>query len=590
MAHIDFSQQPSQTMNNPAWHRVGMAIGELANKWSGRDDIVAHMADEVSGGAPAAFKPLISEIEISTNQVFANVKPEEVGDLRERAQQYEFAKATGAVLHESLHAKYSMWSIDDAHEALKPEEFKAMMLLEEGRIESQGVKEMPWGKNFLQACAMDLVISDAEESFSEESDTYAAAGMVALLHARVIGGILDAEDYPELLGAIASRLPASAVEELEEVIKKFQAHNDHFNPAPLYPLARQWVKIVNRAAKENGEPPRGKNQQASQDFAEALRGAMQEAKDSTAIKSNDKLAQQEKKEKWVDQQKAKEEEAAEQDENKETAKSVFSRASGGKTRSVLVESRLPNSAERQAAVTIARMLEQAKYRERSQTEINSVTPPGRLRTRALVQRNAMRAKGIYQETAPWRRTVRKHTDDPDLTVGVMVDISGSMGEAMQPMATTAWVMSEAVKRVQGRTAMVYYGSEVFPTLKPGEHLTKVNVFSARDSTEEFDEAFRALDGGLNLLNGDGAKLLVVVSDGHYRDDQHKAAQQWVKKCGDSGVAVLWLAFGNEYTVSKIVKLNPDAQVLNNVGDPAATATEIGRAASTALTKVGGRTA
>ena len=590
MAHIDFSAQRSQPKSNPDWHGVGMAIGELANKWSGRYDIVAYMADEISGGAPAAFKPLISEIEVSTKQVFANVKPEQVGDLRERSQQYEFAKATGAVLHEALHAKYSRWSIEEAHAALKPEEFRAMMLLEEGRIESQGVKEMPWGKNFLQACAMDLVIADAEESFAQQANTYAAAGLVALLHARIIGGILDEKDCPDLMDAIDEYLPASAVEELRDIIKKFQAHEEHSNPVPLYPLARKWVKIVNRAAKENGEPSPEQKQQASEKFAQAMRNAMKEASESTSISNNDKLATQEKKEKWEEQQKSKEEKTKEQDKNKEAAKTVFSRATGNKTSSALVESRMPNPAERSAAVTIARMLEQAKYRERSQTEINSVTPPGRLRTRALVQRNAMRAKGVYQETDPWRRTVRKHTDDPNLTVGVMVDISGSMGDAMEPMATTAWVMSEAVRRIQGRTAMVYYGSSVFPTLKPGEHLNQVNVFTANDSTEEFDEAFRALDGGLNLLNGEGARLLVVVSDGHYRSDQRTAAKEWVKKCGDSGVAVLWLAFGNEYNVKRLVRGNPDAQILDDTLNPASTATEIGRAASTALTKVGGRIA
>ena len=88
----------------------------------------------------------------------------------------------------------------------------------------------------------------------------------------------------------------------------------------------------------------------------------------------------------------------------------------------------------------------------------------------------MEARGVRQEVAPFRKKVRKQTDEPTLTVGVMVDISGSMSSAMEPMASTAWIMSEAVRRVQGKTAMVYYGNEVFTTLKPGQHLGDVKVW------------------------------------------------------------------------------------------------------------------
>lgn len=587
MAHIHYTQERG-TKSAPEWNKVGIAIGELANRWSGRYDIVAHMAEEVSGGAPALFKPLISEVQVSTNQVFANVKPEQVGDLTDKEVQFEFPKAVGAVLHEALHARYSHWDIEEAHRALKKQEFEAMMLLEEGRIEAQGVKEMPWGKNFLQACAMDLVIADSEESFKTQANTYSAANMVALVHARLMAGILDESNCPDLVELIDQHLTTSVVGQLREVIRKFQAHDAHGDPTALYPLAKEWVKIVNRAAKENGEPTPEEQQQAAQDFVDAMKKAMKEASESTDVSSAQNLNAQEEKESWEKQVGEQKQESKEKDKNADMAKQVFSRVTTGVSGSRLQEERPAKPEERSAAVTIARMLEQAKYRERSQTEIKSFSPPGRLRTRAMVQNSAMKARGVVASAEPWRRTVRKHTDDPNLTVGVMVDISGSMHSAMEPMATTAWVLSEAVRRVQGRTAMVYYGSSVFPTLKPGQHLDKVRVFTADDSTEEFDDAFRALDGGLDLLHGSGARLLVVVSDGHYRQDQRDRAKEWVKKCGDAGVAVLWMPFSDAYNAKRLVRMNPNAQVLEGVLDPAKAATEVGKAASTALTKVGQR--
>jgi hypothetical protein len=171
----------------------------------------------------------------------------------------------------------------------------------------------------------------------------------------------------------------------------------------------------------------------------------------------------------------------------------------------------------------------------------------------------------------------------------MVDISGSMGYAMEPMAVTAWVMSEAAKRVQARAAMVYYGSEVFPTLKPGQHLDKVHVYSAPDGTEKFNKAFKALDGGLNLLAGTGARLLVVVSDGCYTPEEIDRAQHWVKRCQASGVGVLWLPFERSGYARTITR-GTDAVILEGHMNPAAAALEIGRAAAQALEKTSARSA
>jgi hypothetical protein len=593
MAHIHYSPN-GRGLADPAWFSVGRSIGELANAWAGRSDIVAYLGDEVTGGAPAAFNPKIAEVEVSTKQVFGSLTPDKIGDFTFASTRYDFPKATGAVIHEAFHARFSKWDLEEASKALKPDEFKAMMLLEEGRIEAQGIKERPEGKNFLRACAMDLVIADSKEAFESQPNTYSAGTIVALLHARIDAGILDESEAEELIALVDKILKPRIVEKLRAIARDFQEHADHRNPEPLYPLAREWAKLIRESAEENGDPSpedAEKNPQpASAEFAKAVMDAMEEMKITVSISSNDELMEQETTEKWQKNVQDKKDLAKEQTDAKQTAEDVFSKSNQGskkETRSRLQETRTPTSTERQAAVVVARMLEKAKYRERSQTEVNSATPPGRLRTRALVQRNAMRARGVYTEVQPWRKTVRKHTEDPNLTVGVMVDISGSMNSAMIPMATTAWVLSEAVRRVQGKTAMVYYGSSVFPTLKPGEHLDGVKIYNANDNTEEFDTAFKALDGALSLLNGEGARLLVIVSDGAYRPDQRALAKKWMKRCDENGVAVLWMTFESDYYVKGIVK-NHGATILGGRLDPASAASEIGKAASTALTNVGKR--
>jgi hypothetical protein len=202
----------------------------------------------------------------------------------------------------------------------------------------------------------------------------------------------------------------------------------------------------------------------------------------------------------------------------------------------------------------------------------------------MVQGAALKEKGVRTPVEAWRQTKRKQTETPELRVGVMVDISGSMGRAMEPMASTAWVMSEAVRRVQGKCAMVYYGTSAFATLKPGQHLNDVVVYTAPDGTEEFDKAFLALDGALNFTDAqNGARLLVVVSDGHYRHDQQKKAKQHIADANKAGTAVLWITFRNDGGPSAYLRGTDGKEVyFDPTASPADVATVIGQAAASAL--------
>jgi hypothetical protein len=140
--------------------------------------------------------------------------------------------------------------------------------------------------------------------------------------------------------------------------------------------------------------------------------------------------------------------------------------------------------------------------------------------------------------------------------------------------------------------MVYYGSGVFPTLKPGQHLPEVNVYSAPDGTEKFDRAFKALDGSLNLLNGTGARLLVIVSDGCYTPEETEKAKKWIQECEKHGVAVLWIPFAHSYQLGYVREIvrGTSVALLQDVTDPADAALQIGKAAADALTKIGQRNA
>ena len=588
MAHIKPQELTRSKIKTPSdWLGVGYEITQLVNTWSDRTDLVALLGTEAGKGAPACFLPALAEIEVNTKEAFGEITtPSMIDDLTKRKNQYEFAKAVGAIRHEAYHAKFSAWDIPLAGKTLKQDEFEALMLLEEGRIEAWGIKTHPDAKVFLRASAMGLIIDEAKEVFSEQSTIRSASSLVGLCHARIIAGSLDELQAFDLLDKVNGILGSDLVMKLKEIIYQFQDHSIHTDISACYPLAIEWARLVREKAEEAGEQPTKEQQEA---FAEMMSEMLGEMSESVSISNANELQDQKRSEDMKESATAKANTSKEQKKNEEIARQVFSKSSGpgqASTRSQLVEKRSPNGQERNSAVKIAKALERAKYRERGAIEIGSIVPPGKLNTRKIIQAKALEQKGIFTQPKAFSKKVRKHTDEPELSVGVMVDISGSMSSAMNPMASTAWIMSEAVRRVQGRCAMVYYGSDVFPTLKAGQRLKEVNVYSAPDGTEKFDRAFRALDGALNLLNGEGARLLVVVSDGHYTSDEMESAKAWVARCSKNGVAVLWLPIGDNGATAKHICAGANAQVVENITDPSVSAQIIGKNAEKVLSTAG----
>lgn len=606
MGHFNPTRKTRAEATPSEWLGVGAQIGQLTNVFADRSDIVAYVGPGAGQGqAPASFTPHTAEVEINIEACFGTgVTPGDVGDLRQRSSQFEWPAATGAIFHEALHAKYSRWDLEAAYKTLTPAEFRALILLEEGRIESHGLLVSPENSGFLRAGALRLVLADFAEDIASESDTVAAATLAALSLARVDAGSLMPEDVEAIERAVLAKISSDRLSALRSVWLSAQGHSNHYDATAMYDLAREWVRIVDEQADENGDAPsRGEPGPGEEggmgsssgdggmsaefgEFLTSLAEAVQDSLDDATIGAYEELNAQQTAEEWKEEAEARNKAGQEQREHREAASEVFGKGTGpmpdAPTSSRLLEERTPTGAERAAAVKVAQMLDKAKYRERDEVEVHSVVPPGRLRTRAMVQGAALKSKGIMSQVEPWRRTARKHVDDPTLTIGVMVDISGSMSEAMQPMATTAWVLSEAARRVQGRAAMVYYGESVFPTLKPGQHLDKVNVYTAPDGTEKFDKAFKALDGSLDLLHGTGARLLVIVSDGCYTGKEVAAARSWVARACKAGVGVLWLANDNGYYAGQYVR-GTTAGLLRNMVDPVTVASEIGMAAARALT-------
>lgn len=593
--------------NSPEWLKVGASLTKLVNLWSERSDLVVYGgADSAEGKAPAAYYADISEIEVNLPEVFGKTQPESIGDFMDRDTQLEYPMFTGIMYHESLHACFTDWDIPALADQLDENESHAFMMLEESRIEAKGVIERPQLKQFLRASALEMALEDVTTASlaTMQGDVWQVANLVGLSLARVDSGVLEDSDVAEIYEIAVEVLGEELLEALQDVWVAFQSLSTR-QVSQGVALAKKWVELLRQADPE-GEPQRGEGEGAfdEQDeqgeqgeqsgnsqskLSDKIRKALEDSATRTEMDANDQLENQQTSQEMSEVAKQRAEEAKKRNQKKDEAKRIFDKhhnEKGSGSNSRLQERRVPTGAERASAVSIAKSLEKAKYRERSVHIRKTQMPQGKLVARNLIQNRAMESMGKRGELPAWKQKVRKHTDEPNLTLGVMVDISGSMSSAMEAMGSTAWILSEAGRRIQAKTAMVYYGSGVFPTLRVGQRLDQVSVYSASDYTEKFGQAWRALDGELGLTYSDGVRILVIVSDGHYTPHEEERCVQALEECRQNGVAVLWLVPKSSHSYqAKNLTARARWGVVADELDVAQIASVVGRTAIEAIGKV-----
>ena len=607
------------TTTSHEWLRVCSQIGRLVNDWSWRSDLVVYGGDDsAEGKAVAAFYSDIAEIEVNLPKAFGEFTPAEfVGDLTKKEVQFEFPMATGILFHEALHARHTGWDTSYLSTQFENIEARAFMLLEESRIEAKGVKERPELRNFLRTSALEMALEEVNETTLGKlaGDVWNTAQLAGLSISRVDSGVLEVADIQDIYREVVSVLGQDLFDELRKVWIEFQSLGVPQVERAIE-LAKKWVELL-READPEGEPsasdvgdPFGEPDESGEGEGESGEGESGEGEMSETMKkmisklsqsateaemnASDSLEQEQKHAKWSEEAKERQGEAKKNNERKQQAKEVFHKQHnaefGSGSNSRVQTRRQPTGAERASAVQIAKSLEKAKYRERSVHIRKTQVPQGKFIARNAIQNKAVESMGMRGELPTWKSKTRKHTDDPTLRLGVMVDISGSMGSAMESMGQTAWIMSEAGRRIQAETAMIYYGSGIFPTLKRGQRLNEVSIYSAPDGTEKFAEAFEALDGELGLTFGDGVRMLVIVSDGNYTPKQTERAKQILRECKQNGVAVLWITPQGCHSLGAKYILQDSAWGVHlDSLDTTQIATLVGKSASEALAKVGSLT-
>lgn len=235
--------------------------------------------------------------------------------------------------------------------------------------------------------------------------------------------------------------------------------------------------------------------------------------------------------------------------------------------------RIPSMEERSAAVRLSKDLSKLVFHDRHVTKRDEIVPGGRLRMRAAVARAADIQRTGRSEVPIWRTKQRHRTEETPVSVGVLTDVSGSMDGNEMPSAVVTYVVSQAVDGVDGRSATATFGLFGHLVKRANERVTQVQSWRAADDTEAFREGALLVDRELGLIDGTGARVLVIFTDGHFvNKEDEKYAWEFMKLCKRAGVAVVWCNYGRQprtnYGYGACIALD---------GEPADVAMTLGRA-------------
>lgn len=538
---------------------LSAALTRQAAAITGRSDLVVKTVTATAVGAPGLFYPDQAAIEL---QAALFEKPPKGRRAPAPKNPTTRPVGFGVFIHETGHATHTRWRRPDG---TGPAHAEAAMLLEEIRIEGAHVRRRPDDRHWLRHSTKTLILADSTDA-SAVATAWNAAHTLALVSGRVDAGILTpAEAHP--VATSANRLLGpTVVRRLRAIWLRVLGIDDHDADAMLQAGA-EWCTVLD--VDPHGPDPARQQGPATQAQARTATATARAIRSSLANIT-----------KAV---------AAEPTPNSRDAPPGSKLDPGGVAAALtplngpgspITGQRPPSPEEIRQAAVLSQRLRSAGLRERATVTVASTMPPGRLDMRAALARDAQKAAGAVQSATPWRHTTRKSTYTPPLRVAIAADVSKSMRHFTDPAASTAWILAQATRRagLDATSATVTFGgTTITPITRPGRAPTHVTTFTAEAVGHPLADAIDTLDRTLGLTRPGAARLLVIVSDGHFRNDERTSAQARIERLRHTGCAVLWIA-GTQQRPCPL----PGTQ-LAAITDPATIGAAIGNAAVKALT-------
>lgn len=530
-----------------AWLRLSSSYTEMVEYLTDLTDLVVKVAPGAGRGAPGCFIPSLSQIELD-GSLLSGLNPDDL-DPNFISSRELFPVLHGVAVHECGHAVHTRWT---PPEGTPGATLAASLILEEARMEKRHLSRRPADRRWLRAAVRELITAGGTIS----TDPRGAASAAALVLARIDAGVLDEDDVAGVEAKVEEVLGADTLASLRSIWREAHDVADD-DAAAMVALGARWCEAIDEDPEgpdpdakdgECGSPGSGGS---GDDGSTSGGGAGEDDILSAVMEAADEVGAEERERAAAaaDEDARRREAAAARASESSSARTAESEASKvfghgyspPRTSNALAGKRKPTAAERAEANRLSQAFRKARFRDRSETQVTSVVPPGRLRGRSLVQQSAQRSMGMLPTAEPWKQTVRRHVDQPPLTVGIACDVSGSMSAVTGSVASTAWVVAQAATRAEGKSATVVFGDHVQPVTRPGAAPAEVQEFTAPGGSEAVTAAVDALDGSLNLTNGTGARILFLITDGVFvAPGENEKILRRVKRLRAAGCPVIMI--------------------------------------------------
>lgn len=489
------------------WARVGAALTDHITALCDRQDLIVTVHTPTRSGAPGAFFPAYASVELDTATFNglppATINPDTPGDTA------RYPEAWGVLAHEASHADHSVWKFPEGTPTTAATE--ASTMLEEPRIEGVQARLRPATRRWMRASATGIILPNMD--LTGPATVWMAASAAALILARADAGVLTEAEAEPVARAATAILGKDLLQRLRTIWQAaLQARDD--DAEEMIRLGRMWCDALGTDPDKAPPAPGGSTGVASE-LAKAVAKAVASA-------------------------------AANPSSGEPGEPDPFAQAMGKANPGnsdvhypVVTRRREPTEVEVAAAANLARRLRTAALRAPSATRLTSAVPPGRLKTRAALTREAQKAAGTIPTAEPFARTRRKKVENPPLSVGIVADVSGSMSAAIGNTGSAAWVLAKAVTAAdpRNRCATIAFGNSVAAIIRPGQGLGEVTEFTASHGAHQFTQALDVLE---TVMAGAEARLVVFITDFNFYTATRNAGERRINAMRAAGTAMLWM--------------------------------------------------
>lgn len=528
--------------------RFAMCANDYASLITDRWDLVVRAGKGLGRGAPACFIPATAEIELDADSCMSADKSrlDKIGwhlnaiDMARPKHRALVPVTTGALAHECGHSLFSVWPFAPgmkARIASEPQQVVQLaMALEEGRQETRLARQVKGLEGYLTRTLNAIIMPGMAKVTAD--DPYAVLTAMALILPR-IRGWADGIAASELFRAAESAIGAGTWEALSDTLKdggRFYGSGADKDSTCL-DIARQWWEMLPESAKDS-TPSGGEGPSCP---------AHGDSDDGDSKPGHDVMSEAKS---WA---KTMEEREGKADDDSVRAARESEKSVGGKeaaerkgpsihsmagAESGVIGRRAPTAIETATAKRLGAILRSAQTV--AKVRAPKPVPPGRLRGRAAVEWSRDRAMGKATTVNLFRGKTRGD-DVPPVRMGIAMDVSGSMKGACNLAASLGWTLAASAWDAEALVSGVCFGSELYPYVEVGKAHSDVRKLDAQDGTEVIFKAVDYLDKSLNMLNGDGPRILVIISDGEYvHTDERIKARKWLTDFSRSGGTIIYV--------------------------------------------------